>query len=142
MSGRKLPKNIDLASNIDVASGFFSDSVLVKKGSTNTEKITAPQDKEKKSSTATTTIKKKNLGGRPKKEGLKSAQFTVTMHPEMYEKIRIIANEHTSGNISRLIDASINSFCNEHHIDLSTIQIDSKKLDMYKKKQENKGKKK
>lgn len=85
---------------------------------------------------------KKNLGGRPKKEGLKNEQFTLTMHPEMYEKLKLIAADYTRGNFSALIDDAIKAYCREMHIDLTSIKVEESKLDTYRKKQEKKAKKK
>ena len=147
MAGKKLPKNDDLASNsnVEVAAGFFSDtSPAEPKAETNKKDPSAtPQPKaEKPTANKTATKEKKNLGGRPKKDGLKNEQFTLTMHPEMYEKLRILAEEHTRGNFSGLIDEAIKSFCREHDIDLSAVQVAPEILDMYKTKQEKKSKKK
>lgn len=145
MAGKKLPKNVNLASNVEVAAGFFTDTQSAEpKAETNKKEQSAtPQPKaEKPTANKTATKGKKNLGGRPKKDGLKNEQFTLTMHPEMYEKLRILAKEHTRGNFSSLIDEAIKSFCREHNIDLSAIQVAPKILDMYKTKQEKKNKKK
>lgn len=142
MAAKKLPKNIDLASNVEVAAGFFSNSTPAEAEPVKEEKITAPPKKEKPSENKTDAKEKRNLGGRPKKEGLKNEQFTLTMNPEMYEKLRIIAEEHTRGNFSGLIDEAIKSFCKEHSIDLSSVQVAPEILDMYKKKQEKKSTKK
>ena len=137
MSGKKLPKNLDLARNLDVASGFFSSSEHNE--TEYSEKITAPKHPPIKPDQIT--MEKKNLGGRPQKEGLKNEQFTLTMHPELYEKLRIIASEYTRGNFSGLIDEAVKSFCREHNIDLSVVQVDPEILDLYKQKQEKKRKK-
>lgn len=144
MAGKKLPKDIDLASNVDVAARYFSSPTPAEAEPVKEEKITAPPKKEKASESKTdkTEKEKKNLGGRPKKEGLKNEQFTLTMNPEMYEKLRIIAEEYTRGNFSGLIDEAIKSFCKEHSIDLSKVQVAPEILDMYKKKQEKKRNKK
>ncbi len=142
MAGKKLPKDIDLASNVDVAARYFSSTTPAEAEPVKEEKITAPQKKEKPSETKTDAKEKKNLGGRPKKEGLKNEQFTLTMNPEMYEKLRIIAEEYTRGNFSGLIDEAIKSFCKEHSIDLSSVQVAPEILDMYKMKQEKKRNKK
>ena len=143
MAGKRLPKNVDLASNVDVAARFFSNTTPAE---TEPDKKEAPatpkQEKEKSTTNKSTAKEKKNLGGRPKKDGLKNEQFTLTMHPEMYEKLRIIAEEYTRGNFSGLIDEAIKSYCREHSIDLSTIQVSPDILDMYKQKQEKKTKKK
>ena len=139
MAGKKLPKNVDFAA------GFFSQSVQeessVAESETIVEKITAPVTKEKTSDTDTEPIHK-NLGGRPKKEGLKNEQFTLTMNPETYEKLRIIAAEHTRGNFSGLIDEAIKSFCREHSIDLSGITVEPEILEIYRQRQNKKSKKK
>ena len=100
MAGKKLPKNVDLASNVEVAAGFFTDtSPAEAKAETDKKEPSATPQAEPQKPTAnkTTTKEKKNLGGRPKKDGLKNEQFTLTMHPEMYEKLRILAEEHKEG---------------------------------------------
>lgn len=142
MAKKKLPKDVDLASNVEVAAGFFTDNPPSEADTDKNEKSTKPQAIEKPSTHNTATNEKKNLGGRPKKDGLKNEQFTLTMHPEMYEKLRILAEEHTRGNFSGLIDEAIKSFCREHNIDLSAIQVSPEILDMYKTKQEKRSKKK
>ena len=145
MAGKKLPKNVDLASNLEVAAGFFTDTppAEAKAETDKKEQSATPQPEQQKPTTnKTATKEKKNLGGRPKKDGLKNEQFTLTMHPEIYEKLRIISQEHTRGNFSGLIDEAIKSFCREHDIDLSAVQVAPEILDMYKKKQEKKSKKK
>lgn len=139
MAGKKLPKNVDLANNVEVAAGFFTDTPPAEPKAENDKPQPEPQ---KPTTNKTATKEKKNLGGRPKKDGLKNEQFTLTMHPEMYEKLRILAEKHTRGNFSGLIDEAIKSFCREHDIDLSAIQVAPEILDMYKKKQEKKSKKK
>ncbi len=132
--------------NLDLAAGFFSQPVVEQK-----ETIKAETPK-KESSTTKAALKEKpqknepeptkSVGGRPKKIGLKNEQFTLTMNPEMYEKLRIVANEHTRGNFSGLIDEAIKSFCRENNINLADIEVDSNVLDLYREKQEKKSKKK
>lgn len=140
MAAKKLPKNLDLANNVDVAAGFFSSSSQVTDSDKKAEPITiTPDEKEIDGNVSTT---KKNLGGRPKKDGLKNEQFTLTMNPELYEKLRYIANDNTRGNISGLIEEAIKSFCRERNIDLSAIQVPQEVLEMYKQKQIRKSKKK
>lgn len=142
MAAKKLPKNVDLANSVDVAAGFFSSPSSADIKTDKKEKITAPTpDTKEPSADIKATKKKKNLGGRPKKDGLKNEQFTLTMNPEMYEKLRIIADEHTRGNFSGLIDQAIKSFCRENHIDLSAIQVKPEILEMYKKKQDKRNRK-
>lgn len=138
MAGKKLPKNVDLANNVEVAAGFFSSPTSAE--TDKKEQSATPQ--QEPIANKTTTKEKKNLGGRPKKNGLKNEQFTLTMHPEIYEKLRILAMEYTRGNFSGLIDEAIKSFCREHDIDLSAVQVAPEILDMYKKKQEKKSNKK
>lgn len=84
----------------------------------------------------------KNVGGRPKKDGLKNEQFTLTMNPEIYEKLRVVAEENTGGNFSRLIDDAIKAYCRENNIDLSRITVDPQILEFYKEKQKKKSKRK
>lgn len=140
MAGKKLPKDVDFAA------GFFSQSAPADNTPTEakviSEKITAPTNKPKEKIGKIDNQVHKNLGGRPKKEGLKNEQFTLTMNPEMYEKLRIIASEHTRGNFSGLIDEAIRSFCREKEIDLSAIKVDAEILEMYKQKQQKKANKK
>lgn len=136
MSRNKFPKDTDLAA------GFFSSPTTTEMEQEIKEKITAPQENKKPSSTKGIENEKKNLGGRPRKVGLKNAQFTLTMNPEIYEKLRIIAAEYTRGNFSELIDKAIESFCREYKIDLSAIEVASEILDIYRKKQEKKNNKK
>lgn len=136
MSRNKFQKDNDLAA------GFFSAPTTTEMEQAVKEKITAPQENKKPSSTKGTENEKKNLGGRPRKVGLKNAQFTLTMNPEIYEKLRIIAAEYTRGNFSELIDKAIESFCREYKIDLSAIEVAPEILDIYRKKQEKKSNKK
>ena len=90
MAGKKLPKDVDFAA------GFFSKSTSADEtAEAITEKITAPATATEKSTEKKELTKPKNLGGRPKKDGLKNEQFTLTMNPETYEKLRIVAEEHT-----------------------------------------------
>ena len=125
MAGKKLPKDIDFAA------GFFSNpgaSDMV------SEQIAAPP------STTSSEIreKAKHPGGRPKKEGLKNIQVSLTMHPEFYEKLRIVSDMYTMGNFSRLIEESAKSYCRENKINLSEITISDDILEMYKKRQQKK----
>lgn len=131
MAGKKLPKDIDFAA------GFFSSSPLESNSEEEVvaEKIVAPKQNSMQKP-------KKNLGGRPKKEGLKNEQFTLTMHPLMYEKLKLIAADYTRGNFSALIDEAIKAYCREMHIDLTSIEVEESKLDIYRKKQERKANKK
>ena len=89
MAGKKLPKNVDLASNLEVAAGFFTDTppAEAKAETDKKEQSATPQLEQQKPTTNKTATKvKKNLGGRPKKDGLKNEQFTLTMHPELFQK--------------------------------------------------------
>lgn len=137
MAGKKLPKNVDFAA------GFFSSSDSTGDAAESvTEKITAPTSMVEKPAEKEDPTKQKNLGGRPRKDGLKNEQFTLTMNPETYEKLRIVAEEHASGNFSRLIDDAIKAYCKEKGINLAEIKVDPQILDMYRQKQDNKRKKK
>lgn len=137
MAGKKLPKDVDFAA------GFFSNSVSADNSAeTITEKITAPAAITENPTVKKETNKTKNLGGRPKKDGLKNEQFTLTMNPETYEKLRIVAEEHTRGNFSGLIDEAIKALCRERDIDLAAIKVDPQILEMYRQKQSKKSKKK
>ena len=121
---KKLPKNSDLAA------GFFSKPSPA--DSTVAEKITAPPIAKKE----------KNPGGRPRKDGLKNEQFSLTMHPEIYEKLRILSQERTRGNFSALIDEAIRVYCKETKTDLADIEVDESIMDAYRARQAKKSKKK
>lgn len=148
-----------ISKDMDLAAGFFSqsgseetttkESVAVVE-ETPSEKVEAVE--EKKATPKSTEKEKppkeekkepsKNLGGRPKKEGLKNEQFTLTMNPETYEKLKIVADEYTRGNFSGLIDEAIKAFCREKGINLAEIEVDKDIIEFYKEKQEKKSKKK
>lgn len=137
MAGRKLPKDVDFAA------GFFSRPDPDEQEEVTQEKISVPslvsteKWSDKKSKTG-----QKNLGGRPKKEGLKNEQFSLTMNPETYEKLKLIADERTRGNFSALIDDAIKVYCREKKINLAEIKVEDSKLDIYRKRQEKKSNKK
>lgn len=137
MAGKKLPKDIDLTKKINPADGFFSHpaSAEEKPADMEKEEINAPAESEDAPPI-------KNVGGRPPKKGLKNEQFTLTMHPGLYEKLRIIAQEQTGGNFSALIEAAVKTYCNENKIDLDKIKVDPAVLKAYQKKQNKKRNKK
>ena len=130
MAGKRLPKNVDFAA------GFFSTS----SSAADIEQITTPDSVPAEPEPLTK--KPKNPGGRPKKEGLKNEQFSLTMHPETYEKLKIVADTLTRGNFSALMDEAIKLYCHENGIDLNTIEVDPEILEIYHKRQEKKSKKK
>lgn len=138
MAAKKLPKNVDFAED------FFSTPAATESTSktVEVEKKKAPAPVEETPIEKPTEPEAKNLGGRPKKDGLKNEQFTLTMNPETYEKLRLVADEHTRGNFSGLIDEAIKSFCREREIDLSKIDVDPAILKMYSDKQNKKSKNK
>ena len=153
MAGKKISKDMDLAAR------FFSQSaseettaeesvtVVDKKSSEKVEAVeekkTEPKSIEKeKPPKEESKAPTKNVGGRPKKDGLKNEQFTLTMNPEKYEKLKLIADEHTNSNFSRLIDEAISAFCRERNINLADIEVDPEIIKFYKEKQDKKSKKK
>lgn len=136
MAGKKLPKNVDFAA------GFFSKSASDSEKVVS-EKIIAPALASTQGSLGDKPNEPtKNLGGRPKKEGLKNEQFTLTMNPETYEKLRIIACNHTRGNFSALIDDAIKTYCKENNINMADIKVPEDILEAYRIKQEKRSKKK
>lgn len=137
MAGKRLPKDIDLTKKINPADGFFSQSAYSegKAADSENEKITAPVESK-------VVPANKNTGGRPRKKGLKNEQFTLTMNPELYEKLRIVAKEQTYGNISALIDVAVRTYCRVNDINLTKIEVDPADLEVYRKKQEIKRNKK
>ena len=141
MAGKKLPKNVDFAA------GFFSTPASDEPEAATTEKITAPaqvttEKTSKKDDKPEITEPTKNLGGRPKKDGLKNEQFTLTMNPETYEKLKIVAGNLTRGNFSALIDDAIKVYCKEININLAEIEVDPQIIELYRKKQEKRANKK
>ncbi len=153
MAKKKISKDMDLAA------GFFSQPAS--EDATPEESVTVVEEKpsetvetveEKKTEPESIEKKKppkkedeapsKNVGGRPKKDGLKNEQFTLTMNPEKYEKLKLIADEHTNSNFSRLIDEAISAFCRERNINLADIKVDPEIIKFYKEKQDKKSKKK
>lgn len=133
MAKRKLPKDVDLTRNINPADGFFSNPMSNQKDQQNI------LDKKADTAGVQSNVKKnKNLGGRPHKKGLKNEQFSLTMNPELYEKLRIVAQERTDGNFSALIDISIKAYCDANKIKLDKIKVDPAILEAYKIKQDKK----
>ena len=124
-----------LSKDTDLASGFFSTPAYSDDSSV---KITNKRIEAPVNPTTEDTSKIKNVGGRPQKEGLKNEQFTLTMNPELYEKLKIIATEKCRGNFSGLIDEAIKSYCRENNINLSEITVDKEILKTYSEKQEKK----
>lgn len=133
MAGKKLPKDIDLTKKINPADRFFSPPAHAKEkpADMEKEKIDAPAELEE-------APPNKNVGGRPPKKGLKNEQFTLTMHPGLYEKLRIIAQEQTGGNFSALIEIAVKTYCNANEIDLDKIKVAPAVLEAYQKKQDKK----
>lgn len=133
MAGKKLPKDIDLTKKINPADGFFSTPAPEKERFADKE-----EEKENSPSGSKDSFSKKNVGGRPPKKGLKNEQFTLTMHPELYEKLRIIAQERTGGNFSALIENAVNVYCRENNINLNNIKVSQSVLKDYQIKQDKK----
>lgn len=133
MAAKKLPKDIDLTEKINPADGFFSQSIAPKekRRDLGNEKINMSADSKEY-------VTNRSPGGRPRKEGLKNEQFTLTMDPELYEKLRIIAKDQTYGNVSALINMAVRTYCRVNSIDLTEIKVDPADLEVYKKKQEKK----
>lgn len=123
----KLPKNIDFAS------GFFSSSDLLEEKNNSIE--TPNEMNESQNIKTSETAETSGFGGRPQKIGLKNEQFTLTLDPQLYEKLKIIAETQTKGNFSRLIEDAVKFYCEENSIDLDDIKIDPQILEFYKQKQ-------
>lgn len=140
-----------------IAEGFFTTSIdnnainttndmttnentETKKSSNNTKKTTTKKQPTKKQATkkdASTNNPEQNKskGGRPPKSGLKNVQFSLTMNPILYEKLRVVADERCRGNFSQLIDEAIHFYCRENDINLKDITIDEAIIDNYLTKQ-------
>jgi hypothetical protein len=126
MGRKKLPKNID-----DIAAGFFSINEPPEDGAEEivNETITAP------AAETATEAPAKHGGGRPKKTGLRRQQFSLTMNPVMYEKLKIIADDRAGGNFAALIDAAVKSYCKTENIDIDEIAVDPEIIEYYENKQ-------
>ena len=120
-----------ITKDLDIAAGFFSNV------SENQEKSQQPEKQRNTEipSPKLTTEKKTPRRGRPKKETLKNKNFSITMDPVLYEKIRIISKDITRGNISAFIDIAVVDYCNSHNINLNEITIAPEILENYKKNQ-------
>lgn len=76
--------------NGPLAAGFFSGEKIPEIEKENTVAIEKPTNNQQ------TNKPEKNKGGRPKKEN-KKKQYTLTMDPDLYEKLKTEADQrHTS----------------------------------------------
>ncbi len=116
MARKKIQKDTDFAS------GFFSNP----NSSETSEKIVAPvipisseADSNPQDSSLNSDAKKqpvkKHPGGRPKKEGLKNIQVSLTIPPELFEKLRIVSEQLFKISILSL---NVKVFCRENEINL------------------------
>lgn len=124
-----------------LAAGFFSQETINKSEEERSRRVvdaTTSTDGEKPDNKQASAA---NKGGRPKKDGLKAEQYSLTMEPEKYEKLKVVAKKYTKGNFSSFIDLAVTQFCDKHDIDLDTITVDQKILDAYLEKQSRKKKK-
>lgn len=140
MARKKIQKDTDFAS------GFFSNP----NSSEPSERITAPitslsesnsniQDVPSSSDSAVPDQPlKKHPGGRPKKEGLKNIQVSLTIPPELYEKLRIVSEQYTNSNFSRFVIECVKFFCRENEINLDDIVIPDAILGLRKEQQKKK----
>lgn len=140
MARKKIQKDTDFAS------GFFSNP----NSSESSEKIAAPvipissesdsntQEISSKSDPDVQAPVKKHPGGRPKKEGLKNIQVSLTIPPELYEKLRIVSEQYTDSNFSRFVIECVKFFCRENEINLDDIVIPDTILDLRKEQQQKK----
>ena len=129
MAGKKISKDMDFAA------GFFSSSAS-KSFDGVAASIAAPSNSDTSNNKNAV---KKHLGGRPRKEGLKNIQVSLTTPPELYEKVRILSEKYTSGNFSRfLMDECLKSFCRENNISLEDISIPDGVMDLYQNRQSKK----
>ena len=142
VKGDIMPKKTSININGGpLAAGFFSQETIKKSEEDSIQKehdatpFKDDMDTDSKKSLAA------NKGGRPKKDGLKAEQYSLTMEPEKYEQLRVIAKKYTKGNFSSLIDLAVTTFCNVNHINLDEIKVDQEILDAYQKKQSKKKKK-
>lgn len=136
MARKKIQKDTDFAS------GFFSNP----NASESSEKIAAPvtpisSESDSNSSNSNPDVQvpvKKHPGGRPKKEGLKNIQVSLTIPPELYEKLRIVSEQCTDSNFSRFVIECVKFFCRENEINLDDIVIPDTILDLRKEQQQKK----
>ena len=118
MAGKKMPKDFDLAA------GFFSEP----------REYPSPDSSHE----ASNQTKKKHPGGRPKKDGLKNSQFTVTLNPLSYERMKAASDFLTGGNFSSLVYIAVREYCKTHEIDLEGIEIDPEIVKAYYDRQAKK----
>ena len=129
----------------DFASGFFSNP----NSSETSEKIVAPvipisseADSNPQDSSLNSDAKKqpvkKHPGGRPKKEGLKNIQVSLTIPPELFEILRIVSEQFTDSNFSRFVIECVKFFCRENEINLDDIVIPDAILNSRKEQQQKK----
>lgn len=122
--------------DMDLTAGFFGDFSRVESDQGNKDPSAASNIPVVES------IDRKGHGGRPQKEGLKKEQFTLTLHPETYEKLKILAADYTGGNFSRLVTDAIKAYCDKFEVDFEDIQVDPEILQKYIDRQKKKFKKK
>ena len=136
MARKKIQKDTDFAS------GFFSNP----NSTEPSEKIAAPDtsissETDSNISNSDPDVQvpvKKHPGGRPKKEGLKNIQVSLTIPPELYEKLRIVSEQYTDSNFSRFVIECVKFFCRENEINLDNIVIPDSILGLRKEQQKKK----
>lgn len=134
-----MASNKRISKDFDLAAGFFSDVQTSPLELVEDSREVIKTNQVNKASIVEKP--KKYSGGRPKKEGLRNEQFTLTLHPEVYEKIKILATDFTGGNFSRLVTDAIKVYCDKVEVDFDSIQVDPEILQRYIDRQEKKYKK-
>lgn len=135
-----MASNKRISKDFDLAAGFFSDVQTSPLELVEDSREVIKTNQVNKASIVEKP--KKYSGGRPKKEGLRNEQFTLTLHPEVYEKIKILATDFTGGNFSRLVIDAIQAYCEKVEVDFDNLQVDQEILQRYMERQDKKFKNK
>lgn len=114
-------KEKDLAPAGDIALGFFSTPIIEENDpETDAPQPNAPQMQRSKR--------------RPRNNAeYKSARFSISMDPFLYERTRIIAGDICRGNVSTLIDIALKYYYEQHDINLDEIDVTDTVKKLYKK---------
>ncbi len=131
MSGKRQTKNLK---DFDLASGFFSHTPTTE--ADTPKPISLEEHPQLEGTEIPASSKILNKGGRPKKEGLKNRQYTLTLPPELYEKVRIVEKQKGYPSFSQLVSAALKYYCREkEEINLDEMVLPQEILQQLKERQ-------